>query len=53
MYEFGVRMYRTKLRREFPDASGTEIDAKVNAWRLDRSPEMLGDAVGRLSDRFA
>lgn len=52
MYEFGTRMHRTKLRRESPGASDAEIDALMNAWRLDRPGAPLGDAVGRPSNRF-
>ena len=52
MYEFGELMYRAKLRREHPDATKTEIEALVNAWRIDRPGAPMGDAVGRFSRRF-
>lgn len=52
MYEFGERMYRTRLRRENPDATDAEIDALVSVWHLDRPDAPLGDAVGRVSHRF-
>lgn len=52
MYEFGERMYRTRMRREHPDASDSEIDALVSAWHLDRPGAPLGDAEGRPAHRF-
>ncbi len=52
MYEFGERMYRTRLRRENPNATDAEIDTLVSAWHLDRPGAPLGDAVGRASHRF-
>ncbi|WP_082155675.1 hypothetical protein [Jiangella alkaliphila] len=52
MYEFGELMYRAKLRREHPDATKAEIEALVNAWRIDRPGAPMGDAAGRLSRRF-
>ena len=32
MRDFGVSLYRQRMRREHPDASGAEIDALVRAW---------------------
>lgn len=52
MYEFGELMYRAKLRREHPDVTEAEIEALVNAWRIDRPGAPTGDAVGRFSRRF-
>lgn len=52
MYEFGERMYRTRMQREHPDASQVEIESLVNAWRVDRPGAPAGDAVGRVSERF-
>lgn len=52
LYEFGERMQRTRLRREHPDATDTQIDALMNSWRLDRPGAPLGDAQGRPSRRF-
>lgn len=32
MCDTGVRMYRQRMRRETPGASGEEIEARVQAW---------------------
>ncbi|WP_153415072.1 hypothetical protein [Nocardia macrotermitis] len=53
MSEFGIEMYRTRMRRSFPDASDSEIAEKVSAWLLSRPGAPLGDSVGRPSLRFA
>jgi len=53
MSDFGIQMYRMRMRRTYPDASETEIQDKVNAWLLARPGAPLGDAVGRPSTRFA
>ncbi|WP_367620143.1 hypothetical protein [Nocardia sp. PE-7] len=51
MSEFGVQMYRTRMRRMYPNASSTEIADKVASWLLSRSS--VEDAAGRPSARFA
>ncbi|MFR9752013.1 hypothetical protein ACL02S_13400 [Nocardia sp. 004] len=53
MYEFGVRMQRTRIRRDRPEATETEIEQAVHEWLLTRPGAPLGDAVGRPSSRFA
>jgi hypothetical protein len=32
MHEFGVQLYRQRMRREHPDASHGEIDSMVRGW---------------------
>lgn len=32
MHEFGVRLYRQRMRREHPKASRSEIDSLVRGW---------------------
>jgi Rv0078B-related antitoxin len=32
MHEFGVALYRQRMRREHPQASEEEVDAMVRAW---------------------
>jgi Rv0078B-related antitoxin len=32
MHELGVRMYRQRMHREHPRASGREIDAMITTW---------------------
>ncbi|WP_367576046.1 hypothetical protein [Nocardia mangyaensis] len=34
MSEFGVQMYRTRMRRMYPNASAADIDDKVTCWLL-------------------
>jgi hypothetical protein len=46
MYDVGERMYRTRMRREHPQASHAEIEAMVNRWRIDRPGAPGGDAEG-------
>jgi hypothetical protein len=32
MHEFGVQLYRQRMRREHPEASHSEIDSLVRSW---------------------
>jgi hypothetical protein len=52
MHEFGVQMFRQRLRRENPDAGPEWIEAEVRAWLAYRPGAVHGDAVGRVSHRF-
>lgn len=52
MYEVGEQMQRQRLRRQHPDLTDAEIEAKVREWRLRRPGAEFGDAVGRPSQRF-
>ena len=52
MFEVGIQMQRSRLRREHPDAADTEIADMLEAWLLDRPGAPHGDAVGRPSRRF-
>ncbi|MEV0334882.1 hypothetical protein [Nocardia sp. NPDC050717] len=51
MSEFGVRMYRMRMRRMYPLASSTDLDDLVASWLLSRSG--TGEAFGHPSARFA
>ncbi|WP_446221433.1 hypothetical protein ACTWPB_15830 [Nocardia sp. IBHARD005] len=51
MSEFGVQMYRTRMRRMYPNASSAEIADKVASWLLSRSG--TSEASSRPSARFA
>lgn len=51
MFEFGVRMQRTRLRRTHPDLTDTEIDDLMTAWMLDRPGAAHGDCAGPVSQR--
>lgn len=47
LFEFGTDMMRQKLRREAPDATEDEIQARLVAWLQERPGAELGDGVGR------
>jgi hypothetical protein len=49
MCEAGIRIYRQRMRREYPLASDEEIEAKVQAW-LRRPSGDVGDRL-RLRSR--
>ena len=36
LHEFGVALYRQRMRRENPQAGENEIDAMVRAWLAER-----------------
>lgn len=52
LHDFGVRIYRQRLRIEQPEASDEEIDAAVAAWLRRRPGAEHGDAVGVPSQRL-
>jgi negative regulator of sigma E activity len=39
MHEFGVQLYRQRMRREHPDASQVDIDSLVRAWLTSSPPD--------------
>jgi hypothetical protein len=39
MHELGVQLYRQRMRREHPDASGADIDDLVRAWLAAPPPD--------------
>jgi len=47
MFEPGVEIVRQSFRRNHPDLTEPEIEAKVRAWLMDRPGAPFGDAVGR------
>ncbi len=47
LFEFGTDMMRQNLRRETPDATEDEIQARLIAWLQERPGAELGDGVGR------
>ena len=47
LFEAGLEMKRQKLRRDHPDLTGDEIEARVAAWLRERPGAEFGDAEGR------
>lgn len=47
MHAMGEAMMRQRLRREHPNASDAEIEARVVAWLRERPGAEFGDASGR------
>jgi len=39
LHDLGVKLYRQRMRREHPGATGTEIDALVRSWLAAPSVE--------------
>lgn len=47
LFEFGTDMMQQKLRREDPDATEGEIQARLMAWLQERPGAEFGDGAGR------
>lgn len=47
LFTTGEAMMRQRLRREHPDLSEQEIDARLLAWLQERPGAECGDAPGR------
>jgi len=47
-----IVLVRARLRRQHPDATEADLDARVEAWLTERPGAEGGDAVGRPSARF-
>lgn len=52
LHDFGVRMYRQRIRAERPEASDEEVVAAVTGWLHHRPGAEHGDAMGVPSRRF-
>jgi hypothetical protein len=50
--ELGESMLRQRLRREEPDISDAELDARIAEWRSARPGAPVGDADGVPGNRF-
>lgn len=46
LYEAGEALLRQRLRRQSPEMSEEDIEARVVAWRLRRPGAELGDGDG-------
>jgi hypothetical protein len=47
LFETGVEIMRQKLRRDHPDLTDHEVEARLGAWLRERPGAEFGDAVGR------
>jgi hypothetical protein len=47
LFEFGEAMVRQRLRRENPDLSSDQVEARLEEWLLSRPGAEASDAVGR------
>ena len=48
MFGLGESMMRQNLRRTYPAASESEIEAKLSAWLRERPGAEFGDAPGQV-----
>ncbi len=48
LYELAEEMVRTRLRRQFPSESNSDIEERVRAWRHERLGAEHGDGPGRV-----
>ena len=46
LYDLGQRLVATRYRRENPEATDSEVAARIREWTLDRPGAPLGDADG-------
>ncbi|HRB03925.1 MAG TPA: hypothetical protein PLP26_11205 [Ilumatobacteraceae bacterium] len=44
--DLGADMLATRLRRQHPELSDAEVEARVRAWWLDRRGAPNGDSAG-------
>jgi hypothetical protein len=47
LFDLGLEMFRTRLRRENPGVSDEQVEAAVCAWLEHRPGAEHGDAEGR------
>jgi hypothetical protein len=52
LFEFGLELYRTRLRNEQPELSDAEIDTVIARWLARRPGAELGDMTGVPSARL-
>lgn len=48
LIDFSLRVFRQRLRRENPELSEDQIDAKVEAWLGERPGAEQGDGEGEV-----
>ena len=48
LYDLGEQLLRQKLRRQQPELSPSDIEQRVEAWRLQRPGAEHGDGEGRV-----
>jgi len=47
LFQSGMEMKRQSLRREFPDLTEEELEARVKTWLQDRPGAEHGDCSGK------
>lgn len=47
LFELGRALRGQRHRREFPNATESEVEVVVHAWEVDRPGAPFGDAIGR------
>ncbi len=47
LFESGVQMMRSTLKRQYPELSDEEIEKKIFEWLRERPGAIHGDTVGR------
>lgn len=51
LFEVGVQMTRSRIRRENPEFDEQQVEARVQAWLHDRPGAQFGDFPGAASSR--
>jgi hypothetical protein len=50
LFETGLDLMRQNLRRNHPEATEAEIDARLRCWLHERPGAEIGDSAGRPVD---
>lgn len=53
LIDFALKVFRQRLRRDHPDWTEAQIDARVEEWLAERPGAEFGDADGRVVPGWA